>query len=301
MERIVLRGHLVTITTNNGDYRTGLAENQQLENELKALRADSDYDRNLQATITQQIDCLRELGRLDEAEQRWNDAHDLLPRLTEYRAEAEARLLGQRAHLRRDRDQRDEALQDATQAIIVATTNRCQEVLIAELRHTRADLLRQLGRDHEAMEELNAVANVEMASALRSRFLHLKALLLEEQHGPQALEHLLESYQQDRLRGDQAGVAVSLMAIARIFKEQHDYDRARERIREALPIAHACGLANVVASLALLRADIDLAEGKTGSATTWLVTARNKFAESEDEGGVAHVTRLLDTLRAPAE
>ena len=114
-------------------------------------------------------------------------------------------------------------------------------------------------------------------------------------------EHLLESYQQDRLRGDDAGVAISLLAIARIFTDEHEYDRARERIREALPLADACGLVNVVASLALLWAEIDLAEGKTTSAATWLVTARNKFAESEDEGGVAHVTRLLDTLRARAE
>jgi tetratricopeptide (TPR) repeat protein len=174
-------------------------------------------------------------------------------------------------------------------------------VLVAELRHTRADLLRQLGRDQEAMEELNAVANVEMAPALRSRFLHLKALLLEDQQGTQALEHLLQSYEEDRLRGDRAGVAISLMAIARIFKEQHEYDRARERIREALLLADACGLANIVASLALLWAEIDLAEGKTTSAATWLVTARNKFIESEEQSGVAHVTRLLHTLRARAE
>ena len=78
----------------------------------------------------------------------------------------------------------------------------------------------------------------------------------------QALEHLLESYEQDRLRGDDAGVAISLIAIARIFTEEHEYDRARERIREALPLADACGLANIVASLALLWAEIDLAEGK---------------------------------------
>ena len=58
---------------------------------------------------------------------------------------------------------------------------------------------------------------------------------------------------------------------------------------------------NIVASLALLWAEIDLAEGKTTSAETWLVTARNKFAESDDEGGVARVTRLLKTLRARVE
>jgi tetratricopeptide (TPR) repeat protein len=299
MLRFVLRGHLVTIATNNGDYRTGLAENQQLEIDLQDLPRNDDYYLNLQATITQQIDCLRELGRLDEAEQRWRDAHDLLPRLTELREDAEARLLGQLAQLRNDRDDGEGALDAATQAVHHADTNHSPAMLVAQLRHTRADLLRQLGRDQEAMEELNAVATVEMAPALRSRFLHLKALLLEDRHGAQALEHLLQSYEVDRLRGDRAGVAVSLMAITRIFKEQHEYDRARERIREALPLADACGLANIVASLALLWAEIDLAEGKTTSAVTWLSTSNQKFTESQDQGGVKHVTRMLERLRPP--
>jgi hypothetical protein len=301
MERIVLRGHLVTIATSHGDYRAGLVENQQLETDLQDLPRDDDYYRNMQATITQQIDCLRELGRLDEAEQRWRNAHDLLPRLTEHRAEAEARLLGQLAHLRCEQDAMDEAIDAASQAVQLAEANQCTAVLIAELRHTRAELLRHLGQDREAVEELNAIANTPMPPALRSRFLHLKALLLERHSAPDALEHLLESYQQDRLRGDDAGVAISLLAIARIFTDEHEYDRARERIREALPSADTCGLVSVVARLALLWAEIDLAEGKTTSASIWLVTARNKFAESEDEGGIAHVTRLLDTLQAPAE
>jgi hypothetical protein len=99
MERIVLRGHLVTIATNQGDFRTGLEGNQQLEADLQEFRDDDDYVRNLQATLTQQIDCLIELGRLDDAEQRWRDAHDLLPPLTEHRIESEARLMGQLACL----------------------------------------------------------------------------------------------------------------------------------------------------------------------------------------------------------
>lgn len=296
LERIILRGHLVTIATNRGDYRNGLAENQQLETDLQDLPKDDDYYRNLHASVTQQIDCLLELGKLEEAEQRWREAHDLLPRLTEHRAEAEARLLGQLAHLRREQDAMDAALDAASQAVQVASANHCAAVLIAELRHTRADLLRHVGRDREAIEEINATANTPVPPKLRSRFLHLKALLLKQYGGPQALEHLLESYEEDRLRGDHAGVAVSLLTIARIFTEQHEYDRARERIREALPVADACGLVNVVASLALLWAEIDLAEGKNTSAATWLLTARSKFAESEDEGGVERVTRLLSTL-----
>jgi hypothetical protein len=195
----------------------------------------------------------------------------------------------------------DAAIDAASQAVAVAVNNHCAAVLIAELRNTRADLLRLAGRTREAIEELNATASVDMPPALRSRFLHLKALILQEYGAPQTLEHLLESYQQDRLRGDAAGVAISLLAIARIFTDEHEYARARERIREALPLADTSGLVNVVASLALLWAEIDLAEGKTTSAVTWLLTARNKFADSADESGVARAIRLLDTLRAPRE
>jgi hypothetical protein len=136
-----------------------------------------------------------------------------------------------------------------------------------------------------------------MPPGLRSRFLHLKALLLERYNAPGALEHLLESYQHDLLRGDVAGVAISLMAIARIYFGEHEYDRARERIREALPLADKCGLTSVVASLSFLWAEIDLAQGKNTSAATWLITARNKFAEIQDDGGVENATRLLDRLR----
>jgi tetratricopeptide (TPR) repeat protein len=171
-------------------------------------------------------------------------------------------------------------------------------VLVAELRHTKADLLRRADRDREAVAELNAVANVRMPPVLRSRFLHLKALLLERYNAPDALEHFLESYQHDLMRGDEAGVAISLHAIARIYIDEAEYTLARERIREALPLAHKCGLVNLVASLSFLWAEIDLTEGKKTSAATWLMTARNKFAEDNDEGGVENATRLLDRLRA---
>lgn len=300
MERVILRGHLVTIATNRGDYRRGLTENQRLEADLQGLAGDSDYYRNLHSAITQQIDCLVELDQLDDAERRWRDAEALIPRL-EHIGEAQARLLGQLANLRREQNQMDAALDAASQAVQHATVNHCPELLIAELRNTRADLLRLMGRTREALEELNAMTSVDMPPALRSRFLHLKALILKEYGAPQALEHLLESYQQDRLRGDDAGVAISLLAIARIFNEEHEYHRARERIREALPLADACGLVDVVAGLALLWAEIDLAEGKTLSARSWLGTARDKFAQDDDQDGVAEATRLLDTLRASAE
>jgi len=301
IERVILRGHLVTIATNRGDFRTGLTENQRLEADLQGLPEDSDYYWNLHAATTQQIDCLIELDQLDEAERRWRDADALIPHLQEHRAEAQARLLGQLANLRSEQDQMDAAIDAASQAVQHAVANNCSDVLVAELRNTRARALHQAGRDREALEELRLMPRIDMPPGLRSRFLHLKALLLKHYGAPQALEYLLESYQSDRLRGDDGGVAISLLAIARIFTEEHEYDRARERIREALPLADACGLVNVLGRLALLWAEIDLAEGKTSSAASWLATARDKFAQEDDEEGFADSTRLLDTLQARAE
>jgi tetratricopeptide (TPR) repeat protein len=298
LERVILRGHIVTIATNQGDYRTGLVENEWIEAELQAFRDHGDYIQNLQATITQQIDCLIELDRLDDAERRWQDAHNLLSQLTGNQAESEARLTGQLAHLRRKQGRSDDAIAAASQAVQLAIDNDCPEVLIAELRHTKADLLRRADRDREAVEELNAVANVRMPPALHSRFLHLKALLLERYNAPDALEHYLESYEHDLMRGDEAGIAISLHAIARIYIDEGEYVLARERIREALPLANKCGLVNLVASLSFLWAEIDLAEGKNTSAASWLMTARNKFAEDKDEDGVENATRLLDRLQA---
>jgi MalT-like TPR region len=122
--------------------RTGLAQNQQLEADLANLHGDDDYYRNLHAAITQQIDCLVELDQLDEAERRWQDANNLVPHLAEHRAEAQARLLGQLANLRREQNAMDAALEAASQAVQFAIENHCPEVLVAELRNTRADLLR---------------------------------------------------------------------------------------------------------------------------------------------------------------
>jgi tetratricopeptide (TPR) repeat protein len=296
MERVILRGHLVTIATDLGDYRTGLTQNQQLEADLRELSKDSDYYRNTYAAITQQIDCLIELDRLDEAERRWREAEALISQLEEHPEEARARLLGQLANLRSEQDRISAAIDAASQAVEHALANHCSNVLIAELRNTKARIFYQAGRDREALEELNRLPRIDMPPRLRSRFLHLKSLLLRHYGAPQALEHLLESYQGDRLRGDDGGVAISLLAIASIFTAEREYDRARERIREALPLAHACGLVNVVGKLALLWAEIDLAEGKTSSAASWLATARDKFAQDADEEGQMNATRMLDML-----
>lgn len=85
--------------------------------------------------------------------------------------------------------------------------------------------------------------------------------------------------------------------MARIYVDEREYDRARERIQEALPLADTCGLVSVVATLSLLWGEIDLAQGKNTSAATWLIYARNKYNEDQDAEGAARATRLLDALQ----
>ncbi len=77
-----------------------------------------------------------------------------------------------------------------------------------------------------------------------------------------------------------------------------DYDLARERIREALPWADACGLVSVVASLALLWAEIDLAEDVRRNLAAY---GTEQTPGERGQDGVAHVTRLLEAIRARVE
>jgi hypothetical protein len=182
----------------------------------------------------------------------------------------------------------------------IAVDNQCPEVLIAELRQTKADLLRRLDRDREAVEELNAIANVPMPPALRSRFLHLKGTLLERYNAPDALEHLLRPTS-TTLCAAMRLVSPSLCTSSRDLPRRRGIQSRARTHQGSVPLANKCGLMNLVASLAYLWAEIDLPEGKKTSAATWLVTARDKFAEAKDEDGVENATRLLDRLRAEEE
>ena len=296
MTSFVLRGHLATLLINQGNFRAGLGENETLEQELRALPEDEDYYRNLQATITQQIDCLQELGRLDDAQKRWNEAKRLVPLCPDPTGQLLPRLLGQLAHIRQQAGAVSEALEHATEVVRLAVENNCPAVLVAELRHTKADLLRLSERSRDALDELRACTGTDMPPSLRSRFFHLLSLLVGERGRGESLEYLLESYETDRQRGDAAGVAISLLSIARVFFEQSELDRSRERIREALPLAERCGLQTVIAHLAELWAEIDITEGDVASAKSWLATARDRFARYGDTEEEGRITRILDAL-----
>jgi len=75
------------------------------------------------------------------------------------------------------------------------------------------------------------------------------------------MEHILESLEYDRLRGDLAGTAISLVTIARISIDQGDITRAKERLREAFPYVRECNLGSIMGTFALLWGEVEAAEG----------------------------------------
>jgi tetratricopeptide (TPR) repeat protein len=268
-EKLILEGHLITMFTDSGRYAEALNLHHAIEARVRLLPQNEDeYFRNLIACLTQQIDCLLELDRGDEALALWHDASEVEAEWSEPAADVRPRLLGQRAQIYAHAGDLDSALNDIGEAINLA--EKCPGVLAAELRTTRCDFLRRLDRLLEAEVELRKVEPFADSGRLRSRFLHIKGLLMEERQDPRWTEHVLESYEHDRQRGDLAGVAISLVTMARIFIDQGEIGRARERLREAFPYIRRCGLANIMGTFARLWGEIELAEGSQSAGRSWL-------------------------------
>ena len=119
---------------------------------------------------------------------------------------------------------------------------------------------------------------------------------MERRRDPQWIEHILESLEYDRLRGDFAGMAISLVTLARIFIDQNEIGRAKERLREAFPYVRECGLRSVMGTFALLWGEIEAAEGSIESAKSWMKDAVTAFDADGQVDKSEDVRRMLDRL-----
>jgi len=294
-EKLILEGHLISILVSTGQYEQALALHTEIEKRVRSLRSrDHEYFLNLIASLTQQVDCLVEMDRLDEALVLWNEAAELVDSWPGAEPDARPRILGQRARIYEESGDLDSALATITEAIQLAKD--VPGTLRAELRSTKSEILRQLKRFDDAETELRAVAPEATEGALRSRYLHLKGILMERRRDPQWIEHILESLEYDRLRGDFAGMAISLVTLARIFIDQNEIGRAKERLREAFPYVRECGLRSVMGTFALLWGEIEAAEGSIESAKSWMKDAVTAFDADGQVDKSEDVRRMLDRL-----
>jgi tetratricopeptide (TPR) repeat protein len=278
-EKLILEGNLISILTSSGRFKEALDQHQALEKRVRSQPQDHEYFLNLIACLTQQVDCLVEMDRLDEALGRWQDASKLFAAWPEPEAPVKPRLLGQRANIYKESGDHESALATISEAIKLAES--VPGILQAELRTTKIEILWKMDRLEEAEAELRAVAPVASGGALRSRYLHFKGLISERRRGPEWIEHVLESLEYDRQRDDIAGIAISLVTLARIFIDQNDLERAKQRLREALPYVQRAGLRSIMGVYARLWGEVAVAEGSIESAKSWLRDAIEAF---EHEG-----------------
>ena len=294
-EKLILEGHLISILVSSGQYEQALALHKEIEKRVRSLPSrDHEYFLNLIASLTQQVDCLVEMHRLDEALVLWQRAAELVDSWPSAESDARPRILGQRARIYEESGEFDSALAAITEAIQLA--ENAPGILHAELRSTKSEILRRLDRFDDAEAELRAIAPQASGGALRSRYLHLKGILMERRRDPQWIEHILESLEYDRLQGDFAGMAISLVTLARIFIDQNEIGRAKERLREAFPYVRDCGLRRVMGTFALLWGEIKAAEGSIESAKSWMKDAVMAFDADGQADKSENVRRMLDRL-----
>jgi tetratricopeptide (TPR) repeat protein len=294
-EKLILEGHLISLLSHFGRFKEALELQEAMEKRIRSLPAkDHEYYLNLIACLTQQIDCLVGMDRLKDALAIWQKASDLLDSWPEPEPSTRPRLLAQRATILKEAREYEPALSEMNEAIGLA--EKLPSILCAELRASKADILWRMDRIDEAEAELQIVAPFASGGALRSRYLHLKGILMEHQAGPQWIEHVLESLEHDRERGDIAGIAVSLITLARIFIDQNDIERAKQRLREALPYVQRSGLQSIMGVFARLWGEIAAADGSIDSAKTWLKDAIKAFDAGGQTGKANDVRRLLERL-----
>jgi tetratricopeptide (TPR) repeat protein len=294
-ERLVLEGHLISILVSSGQYERALALHKEMEKRVRSLPSrDHEYFLNLIASLSQQVDCLIEVDRLDEALVLWREAAELVDLWPGPEPDARPRIYGQRATIYKESGEFESALATIKEAIRLA--EKLPGTLYAELRCTKSEILRRLERFDDAEAELRAIAPQATGGALRSSYLHLKGLLMERRRDPQSVGHILESLEYDRLRGDFAGMAISLVTLARIFIDQNEIERAKERLRQAFPYVRDCGLRSIMGTFALLWGEIEAAEGSIESAKSWMMDAVAAFDADGQADRSEQVRRVLDRL-----
>ena len=291
-EQVILDGHLAKILLDGGKPAEALVLHAELEQRAGNIpETEEEYYINLIASLTQQVDCLLALDRLAEAEEKWKQADQLYALWPDAPGDVGPRLLALKASLAAENGDFEEAGRFMTRAIDQAKEGA--GILIAELHLSRCEYFRKQGKIDEALAELEVANGSGDAEVFASRYLHLKGLILEQAHDQRWLDHILESYERDRIAGRWEGVTISLLTVARIFIDNEEYERARERLREAFTYINAKGLAGQIATFMLLWGEVELATKSPAEARPWLALAQKRASLDGNTSVQDRATRLI--------
>jgi tetratricopeptide (TPR) repeat protein len=291
-EKLVLDGHLLHIMTNEGRYAEVLSLHEQIEVRARALPHDGEeYYINLIASLTQQVDCLLALDHLSQAKDKWQESMDLYARWASPTADAYPRLLALKAQTLAHSADYERALETINEAL--AAGAGLPGILLSEFHAVKCEYLVKSHKLEEAAAEMELAQAAGDVEAFAPRYLHLKGLLLEAQQDPSWVEHILESYERDRLAGRWEGVAISLLTVARIFIDAGEYERARERLKEVFAYIRTFRMSGQIATFMLLWGEVETATKSPAEGRPWINLARSQASSEGQERVVQRAERIL--------
>lgn len=292
-EQIIFDGHLAKILLDGGKPAEALVLHAELERRAANIPdTEEEYFINLIASLTQQVDCLLALDRPMEAEEKLNQANEVYARWPDPDGDVEPRLLALRASLAAENGDFEDAERFMSRAIDV--TKGEAGILLAELHTAKCEYFRKQGKIEEALAELEFVNRSGHAEVFASRYLHLKGLILEQAQDRRWIDHILESYERDRIAERWEGVTISLLTVARIFIDNQEYERARERLREAFAYINTKGLTGQIATFMLLWGEIELATKSSAEARPWFALAQKRASLDRNKSVQDRATRFIE-------
>jgi tetratricopeptide (TPR) repeat protein len=282
LNRVIVSGNLGYILIHEGSYREALAIHQETEEWIRANPAVVEYHRNLASAITGQIDCYLALGMPADADRKITDAISVIDGWKgEMSEEGSSRVLAQIGNALSYSGRLEAAVRVFSKAIEIADRVG-QSSLQTEARLALGLVLFKLERYDQAEGQINEgltiIPSLEDAQEINAKYLDLKGQLLMVKKSPEAINYLLESYEIDRIRGDQKGITTSLLHLATWYFEHGQLGRAQSRLDEAETHVSKGGFVEDAGKIAHLRGKIYLASGDRSKAQFYFLRAARQEA-----------------------
>jgi len=233
-EKVVNTGNAAYVYQQLGRYADALAIHKENERWLRSNPKFKDCARNLFSAVIAQVDCLVNLNRLEDALPQLREAQILLKSWDNPLPDAEFSILGNRAEIFRRQEKYKEAVEVFELAIRNAKTEGLEHVTVRFLYALAACAAEfdDYPRAAKALEELEKTPDLGSNAELYSKYLDVKAKILEAQGSDVFVHYFFESYEVDLARGDEKGVAASLFHLVRHYALSGDKSRAREKLPE---------------------------------------------------------------------
>ena len=234
IEKVINSGNIAYVFGQLGKFRQALAPHTQLVDWLKQHPGVHDYERNLFSASIGKVDCLLHLGMHSEALAGIQEAESVLKGWQNPLPQAEFALLGNKAELLRRLEQPEAAVEVFQHAIRKAESSGQRDVLWRFL-YALAACAAEFD-DHalaaRAIKELERQPDLKSNDELYSKYLDVKAKILESEGDGSFVHYLFDSYEIDLARGDERGAAASLFHVVRHYALSGRSDLARERLPE---------------------------------------------------------------------